>query len=136
MIKEFNSKYLDEVYKLGKIINSNFDNLYNEQSLNDGVNRTILYTINHNLIGFLHFQQIFDEIDIINLAIDVDYRNMGYATDLLNYLEKLSSGRRITLEVSEANNIAINLYRKCGFKEIGRRKGYYSGIDAIIMEKK
>lgn len=136
MIEEFTHKYLDEVYRLGRILNSNFDNLYDEQSLNCGVNKTILYIMGSTLIGFLHFQLISDEIDVISLVIDNDYRNKGYATELLNYLEKLYFGRRITLEVSDVNIAAINLYTKCGFKEIGRRKGYYSGIDAIIMEKK
>ena len=43
----------------------------------------------------------------------------------------------ITLEVNENNIYAIKLYEKFDFKEIGRRKKYYNGIDtAIIMELK
>ena len=41
---------------------------------------------------------------------------------------------KMTLEVNKKNEIAINLYRKYGFKIVGDRKNYY-GIDqdAYIM---
>ncbi|MFM6357835.1 MAG: ribosomal-protein-alanine N-acetyltransferase RimI, partial [Planktothrix sp.] len=42
---------------------------------------------------------------------------------------------RATLEVKASNQRAINLYQKFGFKEAGRRKGYYpdTGEDALIL---
>ena len=40
----------------------------------------------------------------------------------------------ITLEVKKDNYQAINLYHKYKFIEVGSRKGYYNGIDAILME--
>ena len=36
---------------------------------------------------------------------------------------------------TESNNAAINLYKKCGFVEINRRKKYYGDEDAIVMKK-
>ena len=41
----------------------------------------------------------------------------------------------MTLEVRESNTPAIGLYRKLGFEEVGRRKGYYTNPkeDAILM---
>ena len=41
----------------------------------------------------------------------------------------------ITLEVAEDNDSAISLYKKCGFIDVGRRKGFYDQRDALIMEK-
>lgn len=41
----------------------------------------------------------------------------------------------ITLEVRISNIIAINLYKKFGFKEVALRKYYYGDEDAILMEK-
>ena len=53
------------------------------------------------------------------------------------FKEKLIEKEKpITLEVNENNLPAISLYKKYGFKEVAKRKGYYSGIDAILMEKK
>ena len=40
----------------------------------------------------------------------------------------------VTLEVNVHNDIAIRLYEKYNFKEVGRRSKYYNNIDdAIIM---
>ena len=39
--------------------------------------------------------------------------------------------------VNVHNDIAINLYEKYNFKEVGKRTKYYNGIDdALIMTKK
>ena len=43
--------------------------------------------------------------------------------------------KKITLEVNINNTIALNLYKKFNFKEVAIRKGYYNGIDAILMER-
>jgi ribosomal-protein-alanine N-acetyltransferase len=44
----------------------------------------------------------------------------------------------VTLDVRVSNSVALMLYRKFGFEQIGRRKNYYRFPveDAIIMEKK
>ena len=41
----------------------------------------------------------------------------------------------ITLEVRVSNEIARNLYKKFGFREVALRKFYYGDEDAILMEK-
>lgn len=42
----------------------------------------------------------------------------------------------ITLEVNTENEIAINLYKKYGFENLGKRKKYYDNtFDAYIMTK-
>lgn len=42
----------------------------------------------------------------------------------------------ITLEVNESNLPAIELYKKLGFKTLGKRKKYYNNThDAYIMTK-
>ena len=43
--------------------------------------------------------------------------------------------KNITLEVKIDNNAAINLYKKYNFVEKAIRKGYYNGIDGILMER-
>ena len=42
----------------------------------------------------------------------------------------------VTLEVRGGNEAAMSLYKKLGFREVGRRKGYYSkgGEDAVLMD--
>ena len=41
----------------------------------------------------------------------------------------------ITLEVRISNEIARNMYKKFGFREVALRKFYYGDEDAILMEK-
>ena len=48
-------------------------------------------------------------------------------------IEKLQ--KNITLEVKQTNASAIHLYEKNGFKKVAIRKGYYNGIDGILMER-
>jgi len=44
--------------------------------------------------------------------------------------------RRVHLEVRESNTAARKLYERWGFREVGRRKSYYSGPpeDALLLE--
>ena len=47
-----------------------------------------------------------------------------------------SGARRVFLEVSTLNTSAKSLYLRVGYREIGRRRGYYSdGSDALVLEK-
>ena len=41
----------------------------------------------------------------------------------------------ITLEVRLSNEVARNLYKKFGFREVALRKYYYGDEDGILMEK-
>lgn len=136
MIIDFDKKYLYDVYKLGSLLNRDYSRLYDEESLNSGVNKTFLYVLNDEIIGFIHIQDLIDEIDVINIAINEENRRKGYASKLIEHVINYAKDKKIILEVSDQNISALNLYKKYNFIEINRRKGYYNGIDAIIMEKK
>ena len=41
----------------------------------------------------------------------------------------------ITLEVRLSNEIARDLYKRFGFREVALRKFYYGNEDGILMEK-
>jgi len=93
----------------------------------------------NNIVGYLVARTIKgnDVCEIISLAVHPNFRNRGFALKLLNslidFLKKINY-KKITLEVSNSNFSAINLYEKYKFKSIGLRKGYYlNNIDASIM---
>ena len=136
MIIDFDKKYLYDVYKLGSLLNRDYSRLYDEESLNNGVNKTFLYVLNDELISFIHIQDLSDEIDVINIVINEENRRKGYASKLIENVINYAKDKKIILEVSDQNTSALNLYKKYNFIEVNRRKGYYNGIDAIIMEKK
>ena len=78
------------------------------------------------IIGFISFFHVKDEIEIIKICIIKSHQRKNYGSILLDKIKKLKI-KKIFLEVSVENIQAINFYLKHGFKKIGVRKGYYSG---------
>jgi len=90
------------------------------------------------ILGYGGFWTIVDESHISTLAVHPDWRGRGLGELLLVALIEASILRgaaEVTLEVRVSNMVAQNLYRKYGFVEVGRRKGYYhdNHEDALIM---
>lgn len=91
-----------------------------------------------NLVGYICFWIVADEIHIMNIAIRPDMRGRGMAKLLLTKLINVAIDKDISqiwLEVRPSNKAAISLYLHLGFKKVGIRKGYYPDTheDAIIM---
>lgn len=53
---------------------------------------------------------------------------------LINFC-KVKGLSKINLEVNSSNNIAINLYKKYDFKQVGLRKNYYKTGDGLLFTK-
>ena len=78
-----------------------------------------------SLIGYVCFFQVKNEVEIIKIGIMKSHQGKNYGTYLIAKIKKLSI-RKIFLEVSSLNKIAIKFYEKNGFKIIGVRKNYYT----------
>lgn len=84
--------------------------------------------------------QLFDEAEILDVAVSPDWRRRGIAEALLQQLiaglpQEIS---HVLLEVRASNRAARSLYRKLGFREDGLRKNYYPAAggareDALLM---
>lgn len=92
------------------------------------------------LVGFVIFWVIYEEIHILNIAVEFDWRRKGIARALLE--EILDRGKRkglthAILEVRRSNEAAQALYEALGFSQITVRKAYYSDNqeDALIMNR-
>jgi tRNA threonylcarbamoyl adenosine modification protein YeaZ len=84
--------------------------------------------------GFVAYKTVLDETEIKTICVLPASRKQGIASQLLAQLITAQKGKTIFLEVEESNLPAINLYKKHGFTEFGRRKDYYgAGKDAILM---
>ena len=91
------------------------------------------------LCGIASMYMIAGEGQVMNVAVSPSYRRRGIANGLMESLTERAVDNKcenITLEVAEDNISAISLYKKCGFTCVGRRKGFYNGTDALLMEKK
>jgi ribosomal-protein-alanine N-acetyltransferase len=85
---------------------------------------------NRKLIGFILSRITAGEAEILSVAVAPASRGRGFAGPLLNlHLRRLAGlgARTVFLEVGEQNEPALRLYRRAGFYEVGRRKGYYDG---------
>ena len=89
----------------------------------------------NKIIAYLYYSDIYDRPDINQIEVDVFHRNCGKASKLLKKMIEVVD-KSITLEVKKDNSVAIHVYKKFGFKEKAIRKGYYQGIDGILMERK
>jgi ribosomal-protein-alanine N-acetyltransferase len=88
--------------------------------------------INHGkqLGGFVMSRIAADEGEILTIALDPSVRNKGLSSLLLKeHLHVLQQRcvNKVFLEVDENNVAALALYRAVGFRENGRRSGYYHG---------
>lgn len=76
---------------------------------------------------------------MVTIDVDPAMRRHGVATALLEEVERRifrQGGTAIRLEVAVNNRGAIDFYKRHGFREIGRKPGYYNGqLDALSMKK-
>lgn len=96
------------------------------------------YLIDSIPVAFINYYIMYERAELININVLEDYQNKHIASQLLQYMINDCKNKKvtsITLEVKETNSKAIYLYQKYGFKQVGIRKGYYQGIDGILMEK-
>ena len=105
--------------------------------------RAFLSEEDSQIIGYLVYQQVLDEAEILNLVTSVDRQNQGCASQLLDqFLIMLETFqvKRVYLEVASDNLAAIALYTKYIFEPCGIRKDYYkrenSRCNAILMSRR
>ena len=106
---------------------------------NNPFSKRIEYIVDDVLVGYLDYSLIYDRMEIDNFLVNIEYRNNGIGNKLMSYLMSIAKNNNvdnITLEVRVSNSIAINLYKKYGFKEVAIRKYYYGDEDGILMEVK
>ena len=93
--------------------------------------------INSEIVGFAGISIVLDTVELNNIVIKKENRGNGLSSLLLNNLIKISKSKGckiFNLEVASNNLIAINLYKKFGFKPVGLRQKYYDGVvDALLF---
>ena len=135
MIKELQKDDLYEISLLDKEFGFVLQDVKKDLE-NNPFSYYLLYFNDGKLLGYLNYYLIYNRIEIANFNVLDSFQKQGIGTKLLNYLinkynEKVEN---FTLEVREDNQ-AIKLYEKVGFEKKAKRKGYYNGVDGILMEK-
>lgn len=94
-----------------------------------------------NIMGYCGMYRVFNEGEIVNVAVAEAHRRKQVASKLLEQLFAESMELQVDnffLEVRESNEAAIQLYKKLGFAEAGIRKNFYEKPreNAIFMWKR
>jgi ribosomal-protein-alanine N-acetyltransferase len=89
--------------------------------------------------GYCCLQSLFEEAQILDIAVDPEQRGRGIARLLMDHaftIARKQGAEFMALEVRASNGAAITLYEQLGFDRTGTRQGYYAGNeDAVLMEK-
>lgn len=93
------------------------------------------------LLAYFLVMEAVDEAHLLNISVAQDLQGEGFGHLLLDYAVDLARRRQMTimlLEVRVSNLRALQVYKRFGFVEIGRRKNYYPADqqtreDAIVM---
>ena len=94
-------------------------------------------------VGFVLARLAVGEAEILTVAVSRAHRRQGLGRQLMDaVLRRLHAQRAeaLFLEVDETNAPAIALYRRLGFREVGKRPAYYQGEDnrksnALVMRR-
>lgn len=88
--------------------------------------------------GFAMAHKLADEVELESIVTAPEYRRHSVGAALLEQVLAWSRGlraERLLLECRASNEDALRLYRRYGFVEDGRRRGYYRNPDedAVLM---
>jgi ribosomal-protein-alanine N-acetyltransferase len=133
----------DNLLEILALYDGNFDDGWTESQLisafDSGRFLAFAKRQGQKLIALLTISTTQFDADIEGIVVDKEFRNKGYAIELLDFAEnelKNQGIEKIFLEVRKSNIPAKSLYEKIGYKEISVRKKYYNdGEDAVVMAK-
>ncbi|WP_428032310.1 GNAT family N-acetyltransferase [Ancylobacter sp.] len=94
-------------------------------------------------VGFILLSGVAPEMEILSIAVDGRRRGTGIGLALVQaaFGTLAAEGyRTVFLEVEDGNAAALRLYARTGFREIGRRPGYYrdkagAPVAAVTMRR-
>lgn len=93
------------------------------------------------LAGYYLLMYAVDEAHLLDVAVAAGRQRQGLGRHLLDRIGERAREQgmgSVLLEVRPSNLRALDVYRRYGYREIGRRKGYYPAHggqreDAIVM---
>ncbi len=97
--------------------------------------------IRGNVAGFILSRMAAREAEILSVAVTSSERGRGLGWQLLElHLRRLAAFGigPVFLEVAEDNIAARRLYRRAGFRDVGRRERYYpehEGSAALVLRR-
>ena len=134
--------YLNDLETIKDILQTEFDEFWTyeilqQELLSNNSKYIVAKSLDNIIVGFAGIKIILDTAELMNIVTKKSFRENGIGKLMLEYLINMCKKEKIktlNLEVNSQNTIAINLYKKYNFKEVGLRKKYYNNTyDAILM---
>jgi ribosomal-protein-alanine N-acetyltransferase len=92
---------------------------------------------NGEVLGYVLFWHVVDEIHLLNVAVAPPARRMGVGRALVDEVvayARQNGASKVLLEVRASNAAALGLYERLGFSRYNVRKRYYpDGEDGVEM---
>lgn len=129
MIREASVKDIKDINLLLKQFNYNVDSEF----FDNPFLKSLVYE-DENILGVIIYKEPYDRIEIEYIAVAEQYKNKGIGSRFLKAIEN-NNVKNITLEVRKSNEVAINFYKKNGYKIVSIRKNYYNNEDGYLMLK-
>ena len=131
---------LSDLMSIKDILEKEFDDFWNfsilEKELTNDSSIYLCCKIDSEIVGFAGISVVLDTAELNNIVIKKNERGNGYSSLLLKELINIAAQKKcnyLNLEVASNNDVAINLYKKFGFKQVGIRPNYYNGADALLL---
>jgi RimJ/RimL family protein N-acetyltransferase len=137
----------DYLGRSGKLITLEGEKQFLDENNTSEANFVIVTLDDDKMIGTVSLEKIDHQNRKATLGIfigDKDFRSKGYGTEtiklILDYGFNYLNLNNIKLDLMEFNERALKCYKKCGFKECGRRRKcefvngkYYDSIEMDIL---
>ena len=132
-----------DIAQIAEIEKQCFSDPWSEQAFESSMNTPFFYGLlfeeGGQVCAYACEMVIFEDAEILNIAVAPSFRKRGLGKELMLALENYAKNKgadRLLLEVREGNLAARGLYEKQGFLAFGVRKNYYEdGENAIVMQK-
>lgn len=141
-LRRCNAEDFDAIYEIEK---KSFADPLKEETVKKGLReeKSFYYALfdNGRAVAFMCYEKVFEEAQIISVAVHPDMRKKGYGKKLFEKVIECSKKDGVelfTLEVRGDNTAATALYKSMGFEKVGMRKNYYTNpvCDALLMDLK
>ncbi|HEX3654041.1 MAG TPA: GNAT family N-acetyltransferase [Rhizomicrobium sp.] len=136
---EFTPAELSDASVLAALHARCFEDRWNEMAFRQlikarGVQAILADANSGDPIGFILVRVAADECEILSLGVAPERRCHGLGSQLVQQAAHGAyrcGARAMFLEVNVNNTAAKQLYQELGFKEVGRRIGYYQSCDSL-----
>ena len=140
VVEKFTIKDLNEIKNT---LQSDFDDFWTYSILENELKNTssiyICCKYKAEIVGFAGISIVLDTAELNNIVIKKAERGNGYSSLLLKELINIATQNKckfLNLEVASNNNVALSLYKKFCFNQVGLRPNYYNGTDALLLTLK